>query len=72
MKRGALVVVAIGIGLATCSDPPSSSSKATKEQVQVRAMEPVSAAGDQELRMMLESGRLDDLRWPNFSDRSLR
>jgi murein L,D-transpeptidase YcbB/YkuD len=67
MKRGALVVVAIGFGFTACSDRPASSNEATK-QVQARAMEPLSAGGDQELRMMLEGGRLNDLRWPNFSD----
>ena len=32
--------------------------------------EPLSAAGEQELRTMVQSGRLDDLQWPNFSDHS--
>jgi hypothetical protein len=61
------VVVAIGIGFTACTDRPASSNEATNGLVQARAMEPLSAAGHQELRMMVEGGRLNDLRWPNFS-----
>jgi L,D-transpeptidase YcbB len=62
-----------GVWLASCSGgisgsgrvPTGSASAAKQDVPQV-----LSAEGTEELRTIVASGRLPDLRWPNFSDRS--
>jgi murein L,D-transpeptidase YcbB/YkuD len=46
----------------------STSGSATSKELRQAAAEPFSSAGQQELRAIVSSGRLAELRWPNFSD----
>lgn len=61
----------VGLGLAACSTVSSSpgGSKGTAEpQAKMqRSLEPLSAQGEQQLRRIIQSGALSDLRSPNFS-----
>lgn len=70
MGKGVLGVLAAAIGLTACSGLPSSPAERGGGMVQAGAMEPLSAAGEQELRTIVQSGRLSDLQWPNFTDHS--
>jgi L,D-transpeptidase YcbB len=68
-----VTLVVAGVWLASCSGgisgsgrvPPGSASVAKQDVPQV-----LSAEGTEELKTIIASGRLADLRWPNFSDRS--
>lgn len=71
MSKCVLVFLAIGLGFASGSDGSVSTSGAREVPVASRtvgAMESQSAAGEQQLRAIVGSGRLADLQWPNFSD----
>jgi len=63
MRKQLCVFLAIAFGMAACSGGtgPSDGWAQTKP-------EPLSAAGEQELRAILAAGKLADLEWPNFSD----
>jgi murein L,D-transpeptidase YcbB/YkuD len=52
---------------AGCSSASTSGSSSSEER-RPSAAEPLSSAGQQELRAIVGSGRLAELRWPNFSD----
>jgi murein L,D-transpeptidase YcbB/YkuD len=62
------------LNLMGSSDRPSSSLNATSGKAAVAQDEvqgkptPLSTAGEEELRSIVQSGRLTDLQWPNFSD----
>jgi len=67
--------VALFLTVAMCFMACSGGSVPSKDQPNravshPRAPQPLSAAGDQELRTILDSGRLTDLQWPNFSEHS--
>jgi L,D-transpeptidase YcbB len=51
-------------GCPSGSTPGSGAAKAAKQAV----AEPLSAGGQQELRTIVDSGRLAELQWPDFSD----
>lgn len=70
MRKGVLAVLAAAIGFMACSGPPSSPAGRSGVKAQAGEMEPLSAAGEQELRTIVQSGRLSDLQWPNFTDHS--
>ena len=73
MRKKVMVVLATGIGFAACSGLSSSLGGCgigTSHTHAQESLEQLSVAGEQELRMVVESGRLSDLQWPNFSDRS--
>src|ERR1700747_343099 len=71
MRKRLLLFLAIGLGFTACSgeivfsDAPQTG---TSEARTPRTQNPVSPAGEQELRTVVESGRLVDLQWPNFSE----
>ena len=59
----------VGLLATVCTGRVSPSGSATKEPARAQGVtEALSAAGAQELRRIVESGRLEDLQWPNFSD----
>jgi L,D-transpeptidase YcbB len=74
-KSAAVTFLAMGLGFAALLNGSFSSSSAAGrgEADGARipgALQSLSAAGEQELRALLQSGRLADLQWPNFSDKS--
>ena len=72
-KPVAVVFPAIGLGFAVRLNGTFSSvapREGTEAARITRTQASSSAAGEQELRALLESGRLADLQWPNFSDKS--
>lgn len=71
MKKRLALFLAIGLGLTACSGGTTSSDarrKGTVEAQNFGTPESLSAAGEQELRAIVASGRLADLQWPNFSE----
>jgi murein L,D-transpeptidase YcbB/YkuD len=74
MKKAVVLLMAMWLELAACSARPSSAGKPSGNSFAQPASqsepEPLSAAGEQELRSVLQSGRLSDLQWPNFSNHS--
>ena len=59
----------VGLLATVCTGGVSLSGSATKEPASAQGVtEALSAAGEQQLRRIVESGRLEDLEWPNFSD----
>ncbi|HUL32927.1 MAG TPA: L,D-transpeptidase family protein [Candidatus Eisenbacteria bacterium] len=72
MRKRLMLFLAAGLGFTACaggtvsSDAPRNGTVATR----TRGIETcLSPAGEQELRALVESGRLVDLQWPNFSER---
>jgi Scaffold domain len=66
-----VLFLAIGLGLTACSSGTTSFDarrKGTVEAQNFGTPESLSAAGEQELRAIVTSGRLADLQWPNFSE----
>jgi murein L,D-transpeptidase YcbB/YkuD len=70
MKKEVLGFLMMGLGFVACSSPFSSLGERGGEVTEAHTREPLSAAGEQELRSIVQSGRLVDLQWPNFSDHS--
>ncbi len=72
MKKQLVLFLALGLGLTACSGGTVSSNvqKGTVEAQNLGTPESLSAAGEQELRAIVASGRLADLQWPNFSENS--
>ena len=59
----------IGLLATACTPGVSPSGSATREAPRAPGVaEALSAAGEQQVRLIVESGRLEDLQWPNFSD----
>src|SRR5277367_4506187 len=73
MKREIFVFLTIGLGFVTCAGLPAFLGGCGRGMTQAptqESEETLSAAGAQELRTIVQSGRLDDLRWPSFSKHS--
>jgi hypothetical protein len=73
MRKKVLVVLATGLGFVACSGLSSSLGGCGNETTHTHAQESqeqLSAAGEQELRMVVQSGSLSDLQWPKFADHS--
>ena len=73
MRKEILVFLTMGLGFVACSSLPSSLGGRGGGMTQAHTQaspEPLSAAGEQELRAIVQSGRLVDLQWPSFSDHS--
>jgi murein L,D-transpeptidase YcbB/YkuD len=73
MKNLVVVFLTIGVCLAACSGGTVSSEARRNGATEAQnpgAPESLSPAGEQELRAISASGKLADLRWPNFSDDS--
>ena len=73
MKKRLVLFLAIGLGFTACSGGTASSGARRKGTVEAQnsgTPESLSAAGEQELRAIVASGRLADLQWPNFSENS--
>lgn len=73
MRERLMLFLAAGLGFTACSGgvvPSDESRKGTAEVRTPGAQNSLSAAGEQELHALVESGRLADLQWPNFSDRA--
>ena len=71
MKKRLVLFLAIGLGFTACSGGTASSGARRKGAVEAQnsgTPESLSAAGEQELRAIVASGRLADLQWPNFSE----
>ena len=71
MRKPVFVFLAIGLGFTA----PLDRAILTRGEREVAAAaqvagtsESLSAAGEQQLRAIVDSGRLGDLQWPNFSD----
>ena len=74
-KPAAIVILAIALGFAALLDGTYSSSSAAPREARnaarlTAALQSLSAGAEQELRTLLQSGRLADLQWPSFSDKS--
>ncbi len=70
-KKRSVLFLAIGLGFTACSGgtaPSGALRKGTVEAQNSGTPESLSAAGEQELRAIVASGRLADLQWPNFSE----
>lgn len=68
-RKNLVVYLSVGLLATACSGGVTSSGSTTKSAVVgVQEAAPLSAAGEQELRSIVTSGRLDDMQWPNFSD----
>ena len=75
MKNLVVVFLTIGVCLAACSGGTVSSEARRKGATEAQnpgAPDSLSAAGEQELRSIVASGKLADLQWTNFSDDSAR
>ncbi len=73
MKKRLVLILAIGVGFTACSGGTTSSGAKREGAVGAQssgAPESLSSAGEQELRAIVESGKLNDLQWPNFSEDS--
>ena len=71
MKTRAVLFLMIGLCFIACSNPSISSETRRQAPIQqVGSLEPLSAAGEQELRELVASGKLASLQWPNFSAQS--
>ena len=73
MRKRLTLFLAVGLGFTAWSGRTGSSDarKGTDAAAQSPdARNSLGATGQQELRALIESGRLSDLQWPNFSDRS--
>jgi murein L,D-transpeptidase YcbB/YkuD len=71
MRNRLTLFLAVGLGFTACSRETVSSDAVRKQTEEARipgAGNSLSLAGEQELRALSESGRLEDLQWPNFSD----
>jgi L,D-transpeptidase YcbB len=71
MRKRLVLFLAVGLGFTACSGgtvSPDASRKGTDEAQIPGTRNSLSATGAQELRALIESGRLADLQWPNFSD----
>lgn len=69
MRKRVLSFLAIGLGFTACSAATVSCGDQVSTAARMQgAPEPLSQAGQQELRSIVGSGRLPDLQWPNFSD----
>lgn len=68
-----LAYFAMAICFAACSDGTVSTEARKQGRAVVHgeaAPQSLSAAGEQQLRAILESGRMAELQWPNFSDQT--
>jgi len=68
-----MLFLAVGLGFTawSCKTVSSDASrKGTDEAQALGTRNSLSAPGAQELHALIESGRLADLQWPNFSDRA--
>ena len=73
MRKGLMLFLAVGFGFTACSCRTVSSDasrKGTDEAQTPSTRNSLSDTGAQELHALIESGRLADLQWPNFSDRA--
>lgn len=69
-KRRVCLLLAVGLALVACSQSSSSGvrSKTRPRQEGQEALEELGPAGQQELRSIVSTGKLDSMQWPNFSD----
>ena len=71
MRKEILVLLVIAPGFVACCGDASSvgglGGRIPQSQRQETA-EPLTASGEQELRTIVQSGRLSDLQWPSFSN----
>jgi murein L,D-transpeptidase YcbB/YkuD len=68
-----MLFLAVGLGFAACSCRTVSSDasrEGTDEARTPSTRDSLSPTGAEELHALIESGRLADLQWPNFSDRA--
>jgi len=73
MRKQLMLFLAVGLGFTACSGGTVSSDasrKGTDEAQIPGTRNSLSATGTQELRALIESGRLADLQWPDFPDRA--
>src|SRR5208282_5708209 len=73
MKNRMVFFLGLGLCLLACSGGTDSSEAGRKAQAGAQNPGPpeaLSPAGEQELRAIVASARLDDLQWPNFSAQS--
>jgi L,D-transpeptidase YcbB len=73
MEKRFVLLVCVGLCFMACSRGTVSSNAqqtATAPAQGSLAPEPLSPTGQQELHAILDSGRLPDLQWPNFSQQS--
>ena len=72
MRKRLVLLLAVGLGFTACSGGTVSSDasrKGTDEAQIPGTRNSLSATGEQDLRGLIESGRLPDLQWPNFTER---
>jgi murein L,D-transpeptidase YcbB/YkuD len=71
IKRLRLFLAVLGFTACSCTTVFSDAARKGTDEVQAPGtQDSLSAAGAEELRALIESGRLADLQWPNFSDRA--
>ena len=71
MRKEILVFLVMELGFVACSGDPSTVGEPVGRIAQSQRQEtrePLTASGEQELRTIVQSGRLSDLQWPNFSN----
>jgi L,D-transpeptidase YcbB len=70
MRENIFLLLIAGLGLAACST--LSSTPGQHAGIATPSMQrALSAGGEQELRTIVQTGRLSDLQWPDFSDHSV-
>src|SRR5467141_3064067 len=72
MRKRLVLFLAVGLGFTACSGGTVSSDASRKgtDEAQIPGTQnSLSATGEQELRGLVESARLPDLQWPNFTER---
>ena len=71
MRKEIIVFLVMELGFVACSGDPSTVGEPVgriPQSQRQETREPLTASGEQELRTIVQSGRLSDLQWPNFSN----
>jgi L,D-transpeptidase YcbB len=71
MRMRLILFLTVGLGFTACSAGTASSDAPRQGADEARIpgnQNSLSTSGEQELRSLIESGRLADLQWPNFSE----
>jgi hypothetical protein len=71
MNKGRVcLLLVVGLALVACSHSSSSGagSETRPRQEHQEALEELGPAGQQELRDIVSTGKLEGMQWPNFAD----
>lgn len=67
MEKRAVLLLWFGLCVMACSTGKGTSVERSAATQASATPQSLTSSGEQELRAIIESGRLSDLQWPNFS-----